>query len=500
MRVQLTLAVYVLHYLGLPPGELVESSAHTGSNQGLWYKDLTVFAYPDTAGRARSVVQPTIRNRKNRRDREDLDLASELDTPTELRPTHYVEASAMRSGRYNGGLREVSVQQHKLDFYCGQVLRRGIVMVARLCLFCVGDDTLSASQRLAQFPRRQQYLIYTAAHIKRCAAWPRICPHPLCQEAIDKPQGFWEHAYKVHGVAPPHNQAAYIGADGATEADPALAGSDDSADEGSRDDQPVDPADGGSDPSSARLSPCLESDKDLCGDLKVASDVPMADECIESPLPDNGPSSEASWLDGLLAAAYPADIVAPGPLAKPMNLTTSLEATQLEQESTETGTAFATHSETPETSAVMAPTKVVASAPSSRSDFADRPLESTRRYQTIPGVCEVELTSAIALQHDAPTTVEPPTRTIHSCPECQKVCKSGHYLRVQRQTHQPHVCKADGCDAHCSSAKDLVRHMAKRHGISAWTCDLPSKKGAREVCGKAWPDSNALKRHMNSHR
>ncbi|TKA23571.1 hypothetical protein B0A54_17771 [Friedmanniomyces endolithicus] len=73
MRVQLTLAVYVLHYLGLRPGELVESSAHTGSNQGLWYKDLTVFAYPDTAGRARSVVQPTIRNRKNRRDREDLE-------------------------------------------------------------------------------------------------------------------------------------------------------------------------------------------------------------------------------------------------------------------------------------------------------------------------------------------------------------------------------------------------------------------------------------------
>ncbi|KAK0303700.1 hypothetical protein LTR82_017448 [Friedmanniomyces endolithicus] len=353
-------------------------------------------------------------------------------------------------------------------------------MVAHLCLFCVGNDTLSASQRLAQFPRRQQYLIHTAAHIKRSPAWPRICPHPLCQEAIDKPQGFWEHAYK----------AAYIGADRATEADPALAGSDDSADEGSRDDQPVDPADGDSDPSSARLSSCLESDKDLCGDLKVASNVPMADECIESPLSDNGPSSEASWLDRLLAAAHPADIVAPGPLAKQMNLTTSLEATQLEQESTETGTAFATHSETPETSAVMAPTKVVASAPSSRSDFADRPLESTRRYQTIPGVCEVELTSAITLQQDAPTTVEPPARTIHSCPECQRVCKSAHYLRVHRQTHQPHVCKADGCDAHCSSAKDLVRHMAKRHGISAWTCDLPSKKGAREVCGKASHNSS----------
>ncbi|KAK4890793.1 hypothetical protein LTR27_010494 [Elasticomyces elasticus] len=76
MRLQLTLAILILHYLGLRPRELVESSAYRGTNEGLLWKDLDILAFPDQRGQARFVVQPKIRNRKNRRDREDLEYVA----------------------------------------------------------------------------------------------------------------------------------------------------------------------------------------------------------------------------------------------------------------------------------------------------------------------------------------------------------------------------------------------------------------------------------------
>lgn len=55
-------------YLGLRPGEFVESSNHPQSNEGLEYKDVTLKVVPCEDGQVRLVLELSIRNRKNHRD------------------------------------------------------------------------------------------------------------------------------------------------------------------------------------------------------------------------------------------------------------------------------------------------------------------------------------------------------------------------------------------------------------------------------------------------
>ncbi|KAI7362130.1 hypothetical protein KC354_g7535 [Hortaea werneckii] len=85
----------VLHYLWaldeyeyshprLRPGELVESSAHNGLNEGIWYGDLDIRMKANAEGRRGFTVQLLIRNRKGRRGREDRDEVENLrEEPTE---------------------------------------------------------------------------------------------------------------------------------------------------------------------------------------------------------------------------------------------------------------------------------------------------------------------------------------------------------------------------------------------------------------------------------
>ncbi|KAI7489735.1 hypothetical protein KC357_g2124 [Hortaea werneckii] len=84
MRIQTSLAILVLYYLGLRPGELVESSAHNGSNEGIWYGDLDIRMKANAEGQREFTVQLLVRNRKGRRGREDRDEVENLrEEPTE---------------------------------------------------------------------------------------------------------------------------------------------------------------------------------------------------------------------------------------------------------------------------------------------------------------------------------------------------------------------------------------------------------------------------------
>ena len=51
-------------FLGLRPGEMVESSNYAGSNEGILYKDLTVVVCYDESGNLVYVCMIKIRNRK----------------------------------------------------------------------------------------------------------------------------------------------------------------------------------------------------------------------------------------------------------------------------------------------------------------------------------------------------------------------------------------------------------------------------------------------------
>lgn len=63
-RLHISLSLLLLIFLGLRPGELVESSSHAGSNEGVRYKDVTFMAVLGTNGRRTLVAQVRIRNRK----------------------------------------------------------------------------------------------------------------------------------------------------------------------------------------------------------------------------------------------------------------------------------------------------------------------------------------------------------------------------------------------------------------------------------------------------
>jgi len=70
MRLQLAFSILVMHFVGLRPGELVESTAHQGSNEGLLWKDVDIMMIPNREGAPLFVAQLRIRNRKGRRDSE----------------------------------------------------------------------------------------------------------------------------------------------------------------------------------------------------------------------------------------------------------------------------------------------------------------------------------------------------------------------------------------------------------------------------------------------
>jgi hypothetical protein len=63
-RLQLSLAVLIMIYLGLRPRELVESSNYKKSNEGILYKDLTVVVSHDEKGDLVYACMIKIRNRK----------------------------------------------------------------------------------------------------------------------------------------------------------------------------------------------------------------------------------------------------------------------------------------------------------------------------------------------------------------------------------------------------------------------------------------------------
>lgn len=67
-----------------------------------------------------------------------------------------------------------------LDQFCGQILRRSVILLPHHCPFCLGDESLGAARRFACYTRRPKYLEHLEAHLNRDVLWPCTCPHPQC--------------------------------------------------------------------------------------------------------------------------------------------------------------------------------------------------------------------------------------------------------------------------------------------------------------------------------
>lgn len=64
VRLQISLSMLLMLFLGLRPGEFVESSAHRKSNEGIVYKDLTLLYVVQEGGVQKFVVLLRLRYRK----------------------------------------------------------------------------------------------------------------------------------------------------------------------------------------------------------------------------------------------------------------------------------------------------------------------------------------------------------------------------------------------------------------------------------------------------
>ena len=72
VRLQLALSLPIMLYTGLRPGELVESGAHLGSNEGLHWEDVRFMLVSLEGGQRKWRVELRMRFRKHQRGRENM--------------------------------------------------------------------------------------------------------------------------------------------------------------------------------------------------------------------------------------------------------------------------------------------------------------------------------------------------------------------------------------------------------------------------------------------
>ncbi|PIA93163.1 hypothetical protein CB0940_05062 [Cercospora beticola] len=102
MRLQLSFSITLLLYFGIRPGEFIESSSHSGGNEGVFYGDLDVMVLLHE-GRRRFAIEVQLRNRKGVRGLRVKDtsmaLLQEFERP-ELCPVAQLFALALADGAF----------------------------------------------------------------------------------------------------------------------------------------------------------------------------------------------------------------------------------------------------------------------------------------------------------------------------------------------------------------------------------------------------------------
>ncbi|KAI9766403.1 MAG: hypothetical protein M1839_004907 [Geoglossum umbratile] len=77
--------------------------------------------------------------------------------------------------------------------YCHTLIRPGY------CPFCLGDETLSADERLQAWTRDTGLIAHLEKHVTE-ANWPSACPHPLCSLQLQDEMLFWYHLSDDHNL------------------------------------------------------------------------------------------------------------------------------------------------------------------------------------------------------------------------------------------------------------------------------------------------------------
>ena len=90
-----------------------------------------------------------------------------------------------------------------LTMRCGLLTFRYTLAIAGYCPFCVGDETLSPSQRMQQWMTKSTLLNHIDKHLKTWAK--KKCPHPLCHVPLMKASDSLAHFQDAHCIEEPRS-------------------------------------------------------------------------------------------------------------------------------------------------------------------------------------------------------------------------------------------------------------------------------------------------------
>lgn len=93
---------------------------------------------------------------------------------------------------------------------CGRIFRRGVIIRANRCLFCLGDESPSAIERCTQYTYPNNFSRHMSRHYASfCGSAtgimkePSQCPHPLCSTGLSSLASFRRHCHEEHGLLAP---------------------------------------------------------------------------------------------------------------------------------------------------------------------------------------------------------------------------------------------------------------------------------------------------------
>ena len=81
---------------------------------------------------------------------------------------------------------------------CEAQFNRHTLIYPGTCLFCLGDQKMSAERRLFQYTSPYKLQKHIERHLEN-VIWPRSCPHPLYTTELRSSQDFEDHMVDVHG-------------------------------------------------------------------------------------------------------------------------------------------------------------------------------------------------------------------------------------------------------------------------------------------------------------
>ena len=349
----------------------------------------------------------------------------------------------------------------KLDMYCGRITRRGVILSALLCPFCLGDARLSPGQRYTQFTEHRRFVQHVNDHLRLHQRKRISCPHPLCEPNKFVILQLWDHLRQEHGTLAPKDQ--HHGVEVESSDDAAFHEDDDSE---AKDD--LETCDGGKIADSSDASVEYEVGDDFTPGIDVPS------KCAASPVQQEIGNELIEQSANQSDSRYGLTLLGEGShdrttVGLAMNLAhfddgLSFDDWMRDDEPYVAGVDDPQNrTETSTTELPQEPSCVSANA-----EVGQPVLEAVSNF---------------------------PLR----CRVCGKNCSTTAALAGHSKVHVGRHCPDQNCNETFATRKQAISHMIRVHGTSPWMCDLQSLENPESACGKPFRGNSELKEHKRMH-